>query len=162
LVGVTMADLGDVYVQGADEARNFERMTAAARGVVERGALLVAVGGDHCISFPLARGVSEVEPVAVVHVDAHGDFLDELDGARSSGASQLRRIAELPAVRGVAALGLRNVARAEVEGMEELGVGWATSAELIEGDPEDVVAELVPAGAPLYVSVDLDVLDLAL
>ena len=162
VAGIKMADLGDVYVQGADEARNFNRMSAVARGVVESGALLVAIGGDHSISFPLARGVSEVEPIAVVHVDAHADFLDDLDGARFSGASQLRRLAELPAIRGVAALGLRNVARAEVEGMRELGVGWATTADLIERDPEGVVRELVPSEAPLYVTVDLDVLDIAL
>jgi|SRR5689334_102146 len=162
LTGVRMADLGDVYIQGADEARNFARMSAVARGVVERGALLVAFGGDHSISLPLARGVSEAEPVAVVHVDAHADFLDNLDGARFSGASQLRRLAELPSIRGVSALGLRNVARPEVEGMRELGVGWATTDDLIERGPEATVAELVPAGVPLYVTVDLDVLDIAL
>ncbi len=162
LVGVTMADLGDVYIQGADEERNFARMTAVARRVIERGALPVAVGGDHSISFPLGRGVSEVEPVAFVHVDAHADFLNELDGARFSGASQLRRLAELPSIRNVSALGLRNVARAEVDGMRELGVGWATTLDLIERDPQDVVSELVPADVPLYVSVDLDVLDISL
>lgn len=162
LVGVTMADLGDVLIQGADEARNFARMTEAARRVVEQSALLVSVGGDHCISFPLGRGVSEVEPVAFVHVDAHGDFLDELDGARFTGASQLRRLAELPSIRSVSALGLRNVARSEVDGMRELGVGWATTCDLIERSPEEVVPELVPSDVPLYVSVDLDVLDLSL
>ena len=31
-----------------------------------------------------------------MHVDAHADFVDELDGARLTGASQLRRLAELP------------------------------------------------------------------
>jgi agmatinase len=162
LLGVTMADLGDVLIQGADEAQNFARMTEVARRVAERGALLVAVGGDHCISFPLGRGVSEVEPIAFVHVDAHADFLDELDGARFSGASQLRRLAELPSVRSVSALGLRNVDRSEVDGMRELGVGWATTRDLIERDPEDLVSELVPNDIPLYVSVDLDVLDLPL
>jgi len=162
LVGVTMADLGDVAIQGADEARNFARITEVARRVAERRALLVTFGGDHCISFPLGRGVSEVEPVSVVHVDAHADFLEELDGARFTGASQLRRLAELSSVRGACALGLRNVARVEVDGMRELGVGWATASELIEGVPRDLVAELVPDDAPLYVSVDLDVLDLGL
>jgi agmatinase len=162
LVGTTMADLGDVLIQGADEAQNFARMSAAARGVVERGALLVAVGGDHSISFPLARGVAEVAPVTVVHLDAHSDFLEELDGARYSGASQLRRLAELPTVPAVAALGLRNCDRTEVEGMRELGVGWATGTELIEGDVETIVADLVPAERPIYLTVDLDVLDLGL
>lgn len=162
LVGVTMADLGDVLIQGSDQAGNFARMTAVARRVVEQDALLVSVGGDHSISLPLGRGVCEVAPVAFVHVDAHADFMDELDGARFSGASQLRRLAELPSIRGVSALGLRNVARAEVDGMAELGAVWATTADLIERGPEDVVSALVPAGVPLYVSVDLDVLDISL
>ena len=162
LVGVTMADVGDVMIQGADEARNFARMTDVARRVAERGALLVAVGGDHSISFPLARGVAEVQPLAVVHVDAHADFFDELGGARFTGASQLRRIAELSTVRSTSALGLRNVERSEVEAMQELGVRWATTLDLIERGPAEVVAELVPADVPLYVSVDLDVLDLPL
>ena len=157
-----MADVGDVMIQGADEARNFARMTDVARRVAERGALLVAVGGDHSISFPLARGVAEVQPLAVVHVDAHADFFDEAGGARFTGASQLRRIAELSTVRSTSALGLRNVERSEVEAMQELGVRWATTLDLIERGPAEVVAELVPADVPLYVSVDLDVLDLPL
>src|SRR5450631_4350374 len=57
----------------------------------------------------------------VVHVDAHTDFVDELDGACLTGASQLRRLAELPLVGTVTALGVRDVERVEVDGMRELG-----------------------------------------
>ena len=69
----------------------------------------------------------------VVHVDAHTDFLDELDGARLTGASQLRRLAELPFVGTVTALGVRNVERAEVDGMRELGGRWATTSTCSSG-----------------------------
>ncbi len=162
LVGVTMADVGDVAIQGSDEAGNFARMTEAARGIAECGAVLVAVGGDHSISFPLGRGVAACRDVDVVHVDAHADFLDELDGARYSGASQLRRLAELSQVGNVTALGLRNVAPAEVDGMRQLGVRWATTLDLVANGAATVVPDLVPAERPLYVSIDLDVLDMAL
>jgi hypothetical protein len=57
LVGVRMADVGDVAIQGSDTEGNYERITSAARAVVERGALLVAIGGDHSISYPLGRGL---------------------------------------------------------------------------------------------------------
>ena len=159
LRGVTMVDLGDVLIQGADEARNFARMTAVARRIASHGALLVAVGGDHSISLPLGRGVSEVAPVGVVHVDAHADFYDEVDGARFSGASQLRRLTELQSVESVSALGLRNVDRREVEDMEVAGVRWATTLDLLERPASDVVDDLVRDDLPLYVSIDLDVLD---
>src|SRR5215211_1233849 len=98
LVGVTMADVGDVAIQGSDTEANYERITGAARGIAERGALMVAMGGDHSISYPLGRGMEPLGQFHVVHVDAHTDFLDELDGARLTGASQLRRLAELPFV----------------------------------------------------------------
>jgi agmatinase len=112
LVGVTMADVGDLAIQGSDTEANYGRITDTARGIVERGALMVAIGGDHSISYPLGRGMEPLGEIDVVHVDAHTDFLDVLDGARLTGASQLRRLAELPFVGTVSALGVRNVDRA--------------------------------------------------
>ena len=162
LVGVTMADVGDVAIQGSDEAGNFARMTEVARRIAKGGAVLVAVGGDHSMSFPLVRGVAACLELDVVHIDAHADFLDQLDGSRYSGASQLRRLAELPKVGNVTALGLRNVDPTEVDGMRKLGVRWATTLDLLSDGAATVVPDLVPAQRPLYVSIDLDVLDMAL
>jgi Arginase family len=94
LVGVTMVDLGDVLIQGSATEANYERITGAARAIAERGALMVAIGGDHSISYPLGRGMEPCGRFDVVHVDAHTDFLDELDGSRLTGASQLRRLVD--------------------------------------------------------------------
>ena len=161
LVGVTMVDLGDVLIQGSATEANYERITGAARAIAERGALMVAIGGDHSISYPLGRGMEPCGPFDVVHVDAHTDFLDELDGSRLTGASQLRRLAELPFVGTVTALGVRNVDRAEVDGMRALGGRWATTLDVLERGAEEVVGAAVPEADRLYVSIDLDVLDAA-
>jgi len=159
LVGVTMVDVGDVLIQGSDTEANYGRITRAARGIVERGALMVAIGGDHSISYPLGRGMEPLGEFDVVHVDAHTDFLDELDGARFTGASQLRRLAELPFVGTVTALGVRNVERVEVDGMRDVGGRWATSLDVLKRGAGEVVRETVPESGALYVSIDLDVLD---
>jgi agmatinase len=159
LVGVTMVDLGDVLIQGSATEANYERITGAARAIAERGALMVAIGGDHSISYPLGRGMEPCGRFDVVHVDAHTDFLDQLDGSRLTGASQLRRLAELPFVGTVTALGVRNVDRAEVDGMRALGGRWATTLEVLERGAEEVVGTVVPEADRLYVSIDLDVLD---
>jgi agmatinase len=95
----------------------------------------------------------------LVHVDAHTDAPDELGGTRLTGASQLRRLAELDFVGTVTALGVRNVARAEVDGLRELGGRWATSLDVIDRGGAEVVRETVPKAKALYVSIDLDVLD---
>ncbi len=159
LVGVTMADVGDVAIQGSDTEGNYERMTGVVRRIVERRALPVAIGGDHSISYPLGRGMEPLGEFDLVHVDAHTDALDELGGAGLTGASQLRRLAELPFVGNVTAIGIRNVARAEVDGLRELGGRWATSLDVIDRGGAEVVRETVPEAEALYVSIDLDVLD---
>ena len=159
LVGVTMADVGDVTIQGSDTEGNYERMTGAVRRIVERGALPVAIGGDHSISYPLGRGMEPLGEFDVVHVDAHTDALDELGGTKLTGASQFRRLAELPFVGTVTAIGVRNVARAEVDGLRELGGRWATTLDVIDRGGAEVVRETVPEAKALYVSIDLDVLD---
>jgi agmatinase len=159
LVGVTMADVGDVAIQGSDTEANYERIAAAARTIAECGSLMVAIGGDHSISYPLGLGMEPLGGFDVVHVDAHADHLDELGGARLTGASQLRRLAELPFVGTVSALGVRNVAREEVDGMRELGGRWATSLDVIELGADRVVEETVAESEAIYVSIDLDVLD---
>ena len=141
---------------------NFDRITEVVRRVTERGALPVGVGGDHLVSFPLARGMHPVGEIDVVYFDGHADFCDDLDGARFSGASEMRRIFELPLVRSIAALGVRNVERDEIDAMREHGVRWATTLDLIDHESADLVAELVPPSRALYVSIDLDVLDISL
>jgi agmatinase len=154
--------VGDVVIQGSQIHPNFDRMTEVVRRLTESGALPVTVGGDHSITFPLVRGMQPAGELDVVYLDAHADFIDDLDGSRFSGASEMRRIRELPFVSSVTALGIRNVDRAELDGMRELGVRWATARELIEGRGADAVAELVPRSRGLYVSIDLDVLDISL
>ncbi len=162
LVGVTMADVGDVAIQGSDVEGNYGRISEAARRIAESGALLAAVGGDHSISFPLGRGMESYGEIDVVHIDAHADFADEFGTARLTGGSQLRRLAELPSIRNIAALGLRNVDRKlELEPLRERGAGIATSRDLIERGAEAVVRQVVPESEAIYVSIDIDVLDLA-
>ncbi len=159
LAGVTMTDVGDVAIQGSDTEGNYARISQAAGAIAGAGALMVAIGGDHSISLPLGRGLEALGEFDVVHVDAHADALDELDGSRLTGASQLRRLAELPFVGAVSALGLRNADRSELDGLRDLGGRWATSRDVIERGGGAVVAEHVAAERDLYVSIDLDVLD---
>ena len=129
-----MADVGDVAIQGSDTEGNYARITGAARTIAERGALMVAIGGDHSISYPLGRGMEPLGEFDVVHVDAHADFLDEW-AAPLTGASQLRRLAELPFVGTVTALGIRNVARAEVDGIASSEGGGRRASTSSSGAP---------------------------
>ena len=160
LEGVRLADCGDVLIASGDVQLSWGRTTAAARRIAERGAMVVAVGGDHSISFPVGRGVAEVfGDVDVVHIDAHADFADSIYGSKFQHGSQLRRLFELPTTDRFTALGLRAVDRDQYDDMKRLGVAYASTATLLDEGPAAVVDRLVRPGRDLYVSIDIDVLD---
>ena len=54
------------------------------------------MGGDHSISYPVVRAISEKlgGPVDVLHFDAHPDLYDEFEGNYYSHASSFARIME--------------------------------------------------------------------
>ena len=160
LEGVRLADCGDVLIAGGDVQLSQARTTAAIRKIAQRGAMVVAVGGDHSISFPVGRGVAEAHGmVDVVHLDAHPDFADSIYGSKFQHGSQLRRLHELPTIGHIAALGLRSVDRDQYEDMKRLGVSFASTRALLEEGPTAVVDRLVRPAEKLYVSIDIDVLD---
>lgn len=163
LEGVRLADCGDVLIAGGDAQLSQSRITAAVRTIAERNAIVVAVGGDHSISFPVGRGVAEAHgKVDIVHIDAHPDFADSIYGSKLSHGSQLRRLRELPTIGHITALGLRSVDRDQYEDMKRLGVAFASTRALLEEGPAHAVNRLVPPTEKLYVSIDIDVLDGAL
>ena len=160
LEGVRLADCGDVLIAGGDMPLTQARATAAVRSIAERNALVVAVGGDHSISFPVGRGVAEAHgKVDVVHIDAHPDFADSIYGSKLQHGSQLRRLSELSNIGHITALGLRSVDRDQYEDMKRLGVSFASTRAVLEEGPAAVVNRLVPPADKLYVSIDIDVLD---
>ena len=74
-----IADVGDADVLPTNVVDTFANITALTRKVVERGALPVALGGDHAITYPVVRARRE-EPFHVVHFDAHIDYMPFVHG----------------------------------------------------------------------------------
>ena len=64
---------------------------AAAKKIWARVPLLVSIGGDHGVPIPIFRGLESRGPVTLVHVDAHLDWRDEVNGAREGYSSTIRR-----------------------------------------------------------------------
>src|SRR5947209_2929002 len=80
LAGVRLVDCGDVDALYLDVEYTFAGMSAAVRTLAGRGALVVALGGDHSVTFPVVRGLAELGPFDVIHLDAHLDYNDEVRG----------------------------------------------------------------------------------
>jgi agmatinase len=161
-----VVDAGDVAINPFDVAtaiRDVERASDELRG---GGAKLLAIGGDHTIALPLLRSVHrEHGPVAVLHFDAHLDTWDTYFGAPYTHGTPFRRAAEegLLDPEHCLHVGIRgplysedDLSADEVLGFQVIGSddyqldGLATVVERMRARLGD---------GPVYVSVDIDVLD---
>jgi agmatinase len=160
LAGVRVVDCGDVAVVRASQAGTADAITAAARQARAGGGLLLTLGGDHSISYPLVRAFDDCPGLGVVQLDAHLDYADAVQGVRISSSSPLRRIGELPFVGPMAAIGLRGLRTdpAAFAAARARGNALVTRAAL-RRDGAAAVVERLPAMEQVYITIDIDALD---
>lgn len=144
-------DCGDIALSpGGDDRFDIER---AARSIVTRGARVLALGGDHAITYPLVRAHAAAYPsLTILHIDAHGDLYDEFEGDRYSHACPFARVMEERLASRLVQVGIRTLTphlRAQVA---RFGV------EVVEMK-DWIVAALPRLDGNVYVSLDLDGLD---
>ncbi|HJO38488.1 MAG: agmatinase [Vicinamibacterales bacterium] len=134
---------------------------AAAFGAIERGVAellesgdrLLILGGDHAITYPVVRAFAgRYDRLTILHLDAHPDLYDELEGDKLSHACPFARIMEANLASRLVQLGIRTMTPHQRDQAERFGVEVVTAADW----PADVLASLE---VPLYLSLDLDVLD---
>ncbi|MCC6774683.1 MAG: agmatinase [Gemmatimonadaceae bacterium] len=158
LKGVRWADLGDVDVVPSSMAQTSRNVTTAVAAIVRRGAFPVVLGGDHSIAFPVVRGLG-VEPITVVHFDAHLDAYGDGDPDVLNHGGWVQQTSRLPGVRFVQ-IGMRGIANdaGGVARARRLGSTIVTAERVHREGVRAVLASLPELGT-IYVSLDIDVLD---
>jgi agmatinase len=127
---------------------------------------LLAIGGDHTIAFPLLRVVRQrFGPVALVHFDAHLDTWQPYFGAPLTHGTPFRRAAEEGLFLDSRSMhiGIRGpvYAASDLEEDAELGFRTVTAMEIERIGVEGTLSRIRErvGDAPLYISIDIDVLD---
>jgi len=161
-----VADGGDVACNPFDIGEAVAQIQAGAVELLAGARHLLAIGGDHTIAFPLLRVVRErFGPVALVHFDAHLDTWDTYFGAPVTHGTPFRRAAEEGLFRDDASMhvGIRGpvYARRDLAEDAELGFRIVRAMELERLGVDGVVSRIRErvGDAPLYISIDIDVLD---
>ncbi|KQQ52694.1 agmatinase [Plantibacter sp. Leaf314] len=161
-----VADAGDIAINPFDLEEAVRQVEEAAAVLSTDGTRLVTIGGDHTIALPLLRNVArEHGPVAVVHFDAHLDTWDTYFGAPITHGTPFRRASEEGLVDLEASLhvGIRGplYSREDLRDDQRLGFAVISSVELeTEGLSRAIARMLARIGdRPVYLSVDIDVLD---
>lgn len=163
---VRVVDCGDVAGDPFDLPGNIARAEAAARAILAAGAVPIVFGGDHGVSIPVFRAfeghrLDGSGPITLVHIDAHLDWREEVNGVREGYSSPIRRASELPWIAGIVQIGLRGTGSAragEVRDARAYGAEIVTAYEVHERGMAAVLAR-VPDGGSYYISIDADGLD---
>ena len=161
-----VADAGDLAVNPFSINEAISAIERGARALLERTRFVLTLGGDHTVALPMLRAVSAVHgPVAVVHFDAHLDTWDTYFGAAYTHGTPFRRAAEegLLDRTGCLHVGIRGPLYSDADLSRDSELGF----QVIQApDVEQIgVAGMVErirqrvGDRPVYVSVDIDVLD---
>jgi agmatinase len=161
-----MVDYGDAPVLPADPVRTHEAIERTVGEVVAAGAIPIVLGGDHSIAEPDIRACSSGRaPIGLVHFDTHTDTGTEVFGVEVSHGTPMYRLVEAGVVdpRRYVQIGLRGYWPGETEfrWQEERGITSFFMHDVRRLGIEEVVGgaiDVVGSG-PIYVSVDVDVLD---
>jgi agmatinase len=161
-----VADAGDIACNPFNIGEAVETIEHAAGELQDAGSRLVTIGGDHTIALPLLRSVSRRHgPVALLHFDAHLDTWDTYFGAEYTHGTPFRRAAEegILDTEAISHVGTRGplYGKRDLEDDRRLGFGIVTSADVMRRGVDETVDALRQriGDRPLYVSIDIDVLD---
>jgi agmatinase len=151
LIDLDLVDAGDLDLAGLEPAVVMDRIAVATERYARTGAMVITLGGDHSISIGTSRGLRAVFPdLAHVVFDAHLDLRDQYDGSVLSHACGTRHMAQAGPT---CVLGVRSGSRDEYEDAAKLLTAWS------EGLAVPAPMKHAATGRPIFVSVDLDVLD---
>ena len=118
LADLKSVDLGDIL--GITREEIFRKAEDTVLQLVKDEKFFIMIGGDHSTTIPIQRGIDKAleEPFGIIHIDAHFDLCDRLEGDELSHGSTERRALELnniPDTESIFFLGIRSVEMDELE-----------------------------------------------
>ena len=161
-----VADAGDVAVNPFDIEEAIGTLEQAAHGFAGDDVRLLTIGGDHTIALPLLRAAARRHgPIGVLHLDAHLDTWDTYFGAAYTHGTPFRRAGEegLLDPERCLHLGIRGPLYAPSDLRDDRAIGFqVVTADDYQDTTVAAIVERMRArlgAGPVYVSVDIDVLD---
>jgi agmatinase len=164
-----VADAGDLGLNPFDIAEALDATRDGVRALAEDGTTVVGLGGDHTLALPVLRALAALHgPLAVLHLDAHLDTWDTYFGAPYTHGTPFRRASEegLIDLERSMHVGIRGPLYGAADLDDDARLGFAVvRADDYETDGVARAVDRIrarlggPGSGPVYVSVDIDVLD---
>lgn len=155
LEDIAVFDSGDLLLPFGNTEAVLEEICARTAEILEAGKMPVMLGGEHLVTLGAVRAMVQKYPeLHIIHFDAHTDLRDDYLGERLSHATVIRRCHDLLGDGRIHQFGIRSGERAE----------WDFAFAHTDFHPfnvKDVLDVVLTLGSdvPVYVTLDLDVLD---
>ncbi|MBB6218121.1 agmatinase [Anaerosolibacter carboniphilus] len=158
-------DIGDFAEPNREDL--FARVQDKVCELVKQNKFFTMIGGDHSTTIPVQRGINDAlkEPFGIIHIDAHFDLCDELEGDTFSHGSTERRALELNNVTStdnIFFIGIRSIEMDELAFMRNHKVHVINAHDfhnLGVSQVVDIVKTQMEAFNKIYLTLDIDCLD---
>lgn len=148
-------DVGDVTIPWGNIDESLARIESTARYLIGLKKMIYGIGGEHLVSLPLIKACYNYYPdLVVLQMDAHADLRQDYLEQELSHATVMRRVAEMLGEGRVYQLGIRSATREEIDFARHFTRLYLD--RFLQVIPD--IAESI-GSRPVYVSLDIDVLD---
>ena len=156
-----IVDIGDADIIHTDTIKSHDNIKFGVQKILAAKAIPVVMGGDHSINIPCIDAFKNEDPIHVIQIDAHLDFVDERHGVRYGHGNPMRRASEKEYVSGLTQIGIRNVSSTAKDGYidaREKGSKIFSVRHLRQMGINKILNE-IPKNKRYYLTIDIDAFD---
>lgn len=154
-------DFGDLEAVPGNVLKTFEKLQETVLELLNNGIIPLTIGGEHSISLGILSALKEyrgLDDVTIVHFDAHMDLIDSYMDEKYSHATVMRRIFDLKPAK-IIQIGVRSASLEEKKFADkEPSIEYYTASN-IKNNPDYILSVLKEINGPVYISLDMDVMD---
>jgi len=156
-----IVDIGDADIIHTDTIKSHANIKFGVKKILAANAIPVVMGGDHSINIPCIDAFENEEPIHLIQIDAHLDFVDERHGVKYGHGNPMRRASEKEYVSGMTQIGIRNVSSTAKEGYVDAREKGSKifSVRHVRQMGLNKILDEIPKGKRYYITIDIDAFD---
>ncbi len=155
-----IADIGDVIIEPDSVQSMLRAVESVVTQISQQEKILILLGGEHTLTLAAVRALPR--DIVLLQFDAHMDLRDRFNDKEFSHACVQRRIVEQLGPEHLIQIGIRAVSKEEYDYAQEQKITFYTCDDIRKEGATAIaqrINDAIPPGPPIYISIDMDVLD---
>ena len=156
-----IVDIGYADIIHTDTIQSHANIEFCVKKILEAKAIPVVLGGDHSVNIPCINAFRNEDPIHLIQIDAHLDFVNERHGVRFGHGNPMYRASEKEYVSGMTQIGIRNVSSTAREGYidaKERGSKIFSVRQFRKMGISQIL-NTIPKNIRYYLTIDIDAFD---